>query len=54
MDDVLIIGGAILAILYAPQLGWTNPSIISMINNSEPFIGPGERGSGNVVTEILA
>jgi len=49
--DVLIIGGAILAILYAPQLGWTNPSIISMINNSEPFIGPGERGSGNVVTE---
>jgi hypothetical protein len=49
--DVLIIGGAVLAILYAPQLGWTNPSIISMINNSEPFIGPGERGSGNVVTE---
>jgi len=49
--DVIIIGGAILAILYAPQLGWTNPSIISMINNSEPFIGPGVRGSGNVVTE---
>jgi hypothetical protein len=49
--DVLIIGGAVLAILYAPQLGWTNPSIISMINNSEPFIGPGERGSGNVITE---
>ena len=50
--DVLIIGGAILAILYAPQLGWTNPSIISMIDNSEPFIGPSERGSGNVVTEM--
>ena len=49
--DVLIIGGAVLAILYAPQLGWTNPSIISMINNSEPFLGPGERGSGNVITE---
>jgi Putative auto-transporter adhesin, head GIN domain/Domain of unknown function (DUF5668) len=49
--DVLIIGGAVLAILYAPQLGWTNPSIISMINNSDPFIGPGERGSGKVITE---
>ena len=49
--DVLIIGGAVLAILYAPQLGWTNPSIISMINNNEPFSGPGERGSGNVKTE---
>jgi hypothetical protein len=49
--DVLIVGGAVLAILYAPQLGWTNPSIISMINNSDPFIGPGERGSGNMITE---
>jgi hypothetical protein len=49
--DVLIIGGTVLAILYAPQLGWANPSIISMINNSEPFIGPSERGSGNVKTE---
>ena len=49
--DVLIIGGAVLAILYAPQLGWTSPSMLSMINNSESFIGPGERGSGNVVTE---
>jgi len=49
--DVLIIGGALLAILYAPQLGWTSPSMLSMINNGESFIGPGERGSGNVVTE---
>jgi len=49
--DVLIIGGAFLAILYAPQLGWTSPSMLSMINNGESFIGPGERGSGNVVSE---
>ena len=49
--DVLIIGGAILAILYAPQLGWTSPSMLSMIDNSEPFLGPSERGSGNVLTE---
>src|SRR5512145_3264609 len=49
--DVLIIGGAVLAILYAPQLGWASPSMLAMFNFDEPFIGPGERGSGNVVTE---
>jgi hypothetical protein len=49
--DVLIIGGALLAIFYAPQLGWASPSMLAMFNFDEPFIGPGERGSGNVVTE---
>src|SRR6476646_1751907 len=49
--DVILIGGAVLAILYAPQLGWTNPSIITMINNGDFFVGPSERGSGNVVSE---
>jgi len=46
-----IIGGALLAILYAPQLGWASPSMFMMFNDGESFIGPGERGSGNVVTE---
>lgn len=49
--DVLIIGGALLAILYAPQLGWASPSMLTMFNTSDSFIGPGERGSGNVITE---
>ena len=49
--DVLIIGGAVLAILYAPQLGWTNPSIFTMFDNGESFIGPGERGSGNIISQ---
>lgn len=50
--DVLIIGGALLAILYAPQLGWTRPSMLTMFNyDGEVFMGPGERGSGNVVSE---
>lgn len=49
--DVLLIGGAVLAILYAPQLGWASPSMFSMFNFDEPFVGPGERGSGNVITE---
>ena len=49
--DVLIIGGAVLAILYAPQLGWASPSLAFNFGDGEPFFGPGERGSGNVVTE---
>ena len=49
--DVLIIGGAVLAILLAPQFGWARPSMFTMFNTGDSFIGPGERGSGNVVTE---
>jgi len=48
---VIIIGGAVLAIYYAPLLGWASPSMLSMISFGEPFIGPGERGSGNVITQ---
>src|ERR1043165_8411010 len=48
--DVVLIGGALLAILYAPQLGWASPSRL-MINMNDPFVGPAERGSGNVVAE---
>jgi putative autotransporter adhesin-like protein len=48
--DVVIIGGAVLAIFYAPRLGWATPPL-SMINIDGPFIGPSERGSGNVVSE---
>jgi len=49
--DVLIIGGLFLAILYAPQMGWDNPSMISFGQDGETFFGPGVRGSGNVVSE---
>ncbi|RPI87548.1 MAG: DUF2807 domain-containing protein [Chloroflexi bacterium] len=49
--DVVIIGGALLAILYAPQLGWASPPMFAMFDFDESFIGPVERGSGNVVTE---
>jgi len=47
--DVLIVGGAVAAILYAPQLKWDNPSMFSWFNAGEFYVGPGERGSGNVV-----
>jgi hypothetical protein len=49
--DVIIVGGAVLAILYAPTMGWDNPVMFSFSNNSDAFTGPGERGSGKVITE---
>ena len=51
--DIVIIGGAVLSILYAPQLGWDNPSMGTIFFDSNDFhVGPTVRGSGNVVTEI--
>jgi hypothetical protein len=50
--DVLIIGGALLAIVFAPQLGWASPPMSFVFDeNGDVFMGPGERGSGNVVAE---
>jgi hypothetical protein len=49
--DILIIGGLVFAIVYAPQLGWDNPSMFAFSENGDPFFGPGVRGSGDVVTE---
>jgi hypothetical protein len=49
--DVILIGGAVLAIYYAPQLGWANPPMIAFDEHGEPFFGRGEPGSGNVVNE---
>lgn len=51
--DVLIIGGSLLAILFAPQLGWNQPSgLLTFGWESDDFyVGPTVRGSGNVVTE---
>jgi hypothetical protein len=46
--DVIIIGGAILAILYAPRLGWDNPSMASF---GDAFVGPSVRGSGNIASK---
>jgi len=48
--DVLVIGGAFMAVLFAPQLGWTHATEYT-INGSGFFVGLGERGSGKLVTE---
>jgi hypothetical protein len=49
--DLVIVGGAVLAIFYAPQLNWDHPSNLFTINMDGPFTGPAERGSGNILTE---
>ena len=49
--DVIIIGGAILTILYAPQMGWDNPPMGYVFSDNEFYIGPSERGSGNVISQ---
>jgi hypothetical protein len=53
--DVLIIGGIVLSILYAPQLGWNQPSGMfnyTFTQEGENFyMGPSEKGSGILKTE---
>lgn len=49
--DILIIGGAFLAILYAPQVGWDNPPVGYTFNGGEFYMGPAERGSGKLMTQ---
>jgi len=49
--DVLIIGGVLLVIFYAPQLGWANPSLVYTVGNNDFSMGPAEAGSGNVISE---
>jgi hypothetical protein len=49
--DIAIIGGLVASILYAPKMGWDNPTMISFDDNGSTFVGPGKRGSGNIIEE---
>lgn len=49
--DVLIIGGVILAIVFAPSFGWSSPNLFAGFWSSGVYLGPGERGSGNVISQ---
>lgn len=48
--DMLVISGAFLAVFFAPRLGWTHVPDY-MIGGDIFFVGPSERGSGNIITE---
>ena len=47
--DVIIVGGAVLAIAYAPKFGWNVPSMNFMFSENNLYVGPSERGSGDVI-----
>jgi len=49
--DIVIIGGAMYAVLYAPQLKWNTPPANMFFHTGSVYIGPVERGSGNVITQ---
>lgn len=49
--DVIIIGGTILAIVYAPKLGWDHPTTVFAMSGSNFYFGPGETGSAKVITQ---
>lgn len=49
--DVIIIGGVLLAIFYAPRLGWNSPSMFGVFTDNNFNIGPSERGSGNIIKQ---
>lgn len=49
--DILIVGGAFLAVLYAPQIGWDNPPVGFTFNEGGLYMGPAERGSGKLITQ---
>jgi len=49
--DILIVGGAVLSIVYAPQLNWDNPSMGFVFVGHDVHIGPSTPGSGKVIAE---
>jgi hypothetical protein len=51
--DLLIIGGLVYAIVNAPKYKWDNPSL-AFVGDGEIFMGPGEPGSGKVITKTYS
>lgn len=47
--DVLLVGGAVLSIVFAPQLGWNTPQW--NLGAGISFDGGGEAGSGKVISQ---
>ena len=53
--NTLAVLGALSAIIFASQLGWSSPTAVFsfyLTAHDEVFIGPSMPGSGNVVTEV--
>lgn len=52
LTDVVIVGGVVLSVLFAPSLGWDNPSMNVFVFDEHHGFGPVEVGSGNIVSEM--
>ena len=50
--DICIVSGAVLSIVYAPQLGWDNPYMGFVYVGQGVHIGQSEPGSGKMITEM--
>lgn len=49
--DILIVAGAVAAILYAPRMGWDTPPMGYVFSGNEFYVGPTQRGSGVMKSE---
>jgi hypothetical protein len=49
--DILLVGGAFCAVLFAPQLGWDRGPGYVFFSTRDFGPGPSEKGSGRVITE---
>ena len=49
--DVILMGATLLALVYAPRLGWDRPAAIITMSGTEIYLGPGELGSGHVIAQ---
>lgn len=49
--DVVVIGGAILAIYSAPRFGWDNPNMAFVIGDGNFYVGASEPGSRKIISQ---
>lgn len=49
--NIIIISGAVAAIMFAPRMGWDNPPMNVVWSDNNLYVGPTEKGSGKVTTQ---
>jgi len=46
--DILVLGGVVFAIVYAPRFNWAQPTSFFVVRGDEFYFGPTDPGSGKV------
>jgi len=49
--DILVLGGVVFAIVYAPRFNWAQPTSFFVVRGDEFYFGPTDPGSGKVITQ---